>query len=125
VPYSQKIWQGPFASQLASFVRAVDGGHRLKDLKILISSWHYFREMRDWQIAILVQGLGVLDVRGDVQVRGRGFEREVRERIREIGLGQMMRGGGGGRVCSREVPVASCGRAGEELDWEWAGGVVV
>lgn len=46
--------------------------------------------------------------------------------MREVGLGEMMRGGGGGRACGREVPeVLSCGGDEEELDWEWEGGVAV
>ena len=77
-------------------------------------------------MAVLVRGLGELEVGGDVQVRGRGFGREVVGGIREVGLGGRMMREGGGRLRGREVPGVSGGvGAGVELDWEWEGGVVM
>lgn len=77
-------------------------------------------------MAVLVGSLGELEVGGNVQVRGRGFGKEVVGGIREVGLGERMMRKGGGRVCGREVPGMSCGvGAGEEMDWEWEGGVVM
>jgi hypothetical protein len=66
-----------------------------------------------------------LEVRGDVQVRGRGFEMEVRKRIGEVGLGGKMLTEGGGRIRGREVPGVSYGGVGEDVDWEWEGGVAL
>jgi hypothetical protein len=125
-PYSRKTWQTTFATQLANFVNAIDNGHRLKDFKVLISSWHYFREVCDWQTDVLVEGLGKLEVKGDVQVRGRGFDVGVREELGEVRLsGMMMREGATRRICGREGSGLSFGVAGESVDWEWEGGVVL
>jgi hypothetical protein len=124
-PYSRKIWQTAFARQLRNFVNAIDNGHRLKDLKVMILSWHYFREVCDWQTDVLVEAFGELEVRGDVQVRGRRFGGEVMGRMKAVGLGGRMRDGGGGRKYGREVSERSCGDAGEDVDWEWEGGVVL
>ena len=77
-------------------------------------------------MAVLVRGLGELEVGGDVQVRGRGFGRDVVGGIREVGLGGWMMREGGGRVCGREVLAVSGGvGAVEEMDWEWEGGVML
>jgi hypothetical protein len=113
------------ATQLANFVNAIDHGQRLKDFEIMISSWHYFREVCDWQTDVLVEAFGELEVRGDVQVRGRGFGGEVMGRMKVVGLGGRMRDGGGGRKYGREVSERSCGDTGEDVDWEWEGGVVL
>lgn len=119
--YSRKLWEGTFATQLASLVRALDKGQRLRELKVMIASWHDFRTLCDWQATVLLQGFGGLEVKGDVQVRGRGFSREVRREMAEIGLaGEMREGGRAGR--RREVP-GVCWEG--DLDWEWEGGVVV
>jgi hypothetical protein len=73
-----------------------------------------------------VEGLGALEVRGDVQVRGRGFVSELAGKMREVGLGEMMRGEGGWRKYGCEGREVSCGGiAGGDLDWEWEGGVVM
>jgi hypothetical protein len=125
-PYSRKTWQTTFATQLSDFVNAIDKGHRLRNLKVLFSSWHYFREVCDWQTDILVEAFGELEVRGDVQVRGRGFGGEVIGRMKAVGLGgRMMREGAAGRVCGRDGSGLSSGVAGESVDWEWEGGVVL
>ena len=113
------------ATQIANFVNAIDHGQRLKDFKVMISSWHYFREVCDWQTDVLAEGLGQLEVRGDVQVRGRGFETEVRKKMGGIGLGEKMVMEGGGRIRGREVPEVSCRGVGKEVDWEWEGGIVM
>ncbi|KAM0689627.1 hypothetical protein Q7P36_010498 [Cladosporium allicinum] len=91
-PYSRKLWQTTFATQLSAFVNNTldNRGQRLKTFKLLLSSWHYFREICEWQMAVLVRGLGELEVGGDVQVRGRGFGRDVVGGIREVGLGGWM-----------------------------------
>lgn len=122
-PYGRKIWEGTFATQLANFAKALDKGQRLRELKVLIASWHDFRSLGEWQAAVLMDGLGSLEVRGDVQVRGRGFNREAVNKMREIGLGEKMRDGG--RAYRREVPGVSCGGLEGDLDWEWEGGVVM
>jgi hypothetical protein len=33
--------------------------------------------------------------------------------------------GGGGRIRGREVSELSCGSGGEDVDWEWEGGVAL
>jgi len=72
-----------------------------------------------------------MEVKGNVEVRGRGFGSEVVGMFREVGLGEMVTregggGGGVGRGCCREVSeVVFCGDGGEDLDWEWEGGVVL
>jgi hypothetical protein len=81
--------------------------------------------MPDWQVDVLVDALGELEVRGDVQVRGRGFEMGVRKRMGEVVLGGKMLTERSGRMSGREVPGVSCGGVGEEMDWEWEGGVVM
>jgi hypothetical protein len=125
-PYSRKTWQTTLASQLTDFGNAINKGHRLKEFKVLISSWHYFREICDWQTDVLAEGLGQLEVKGNVQVRGRGFEMGVRKQLGEVGLaGRMMGEGGGGRIRGREVSELSCGSGGEDVDWEWEGGVAL
>jgi hypothetical protein len=74
----------------------------------------------------LVEGLGKLEVKGDVQVRGRGFDVGVRERLGEVRLsGMMMREGATRRICGREGSGLSSGVVGESVDWEWEGGVVL
>jgi phosphatidylserine/phosphatidylglycerophosphate/cardiolipin synthase-like enzyme len=89
-PYSRKLWQTTFATQLSTFVLAIDEGVRLRSLRVLISSWHYFREVCEWQTAVLVEGLGQMEVKGNVEVRGRGFGSEVVGMLREVGLGEMV-----------------------------------
>jgi hypothetical protein len=73
-----------------------------------------------------MEALGELDMRGNVQVRGRGFGKEVLGRLGEVGLGRMVHGCGGERACGRKLPeVLSCGGGGDESDREWEEGVVV
>ena len=122
-PYSRKVWQGAFATQLANFIHALDKGQRLREFKVLISSWHNFRGLGDWQAVVLLDGLGRMEVRGDAQVRGRGFDHELGSQMRKIGLGKSMRDGA--RAYRREVLGVSCGGLGGNLDWEWEGGVAI
>jgi hypothetical protein len=69
-PYSTRLWEDVLAQRLSSLVKAIDNGQRLKDLRVLIVTWHQFRDLSTRQAEVL----GIFEqmqMRGHVQVRTR------------------------------------------------------
>lgn len=121
-PYRRGLWTDALAKQLTGLIVAVSNGGKLKDLRILIATWHRFRELTDWQTEVLSL-LGQFSVRGHTQVRTRSLDGKLRATLGELGLAIKM----------RDVPTSGtqnvfieyCETAGNDMDWEWEGGVVI
>lgn len=110
------------AMQLQQFVASFDNRSHLRDLKILIASWHRFRDLRDWQ-ADLLGLLGQLTVRGHIEVRTRSLDGKVRTALQSLDLTNKVRD----RLKSRKVDGSEedCQLGYVDMDWEWEGGVVI
>lgn len=120
-PYSPSLWEGTLAIQFTSLIKAIDNGRRLKDLSVLIATWHHFRDLRAWQAQVL-GNLKRMNVRGDVQVRTRSLDGKLSCAIRNLDLVSKMRDG---QVLHQRNPRQESSRISEgDLDWEWEGGVV-
>lgn len=65
-PYNQRLWTNTLAKQLTSTIVSVGNGTRLKDMRILIATWHRFRELNEWQAEVLGL-LGNLNVRATLK----------------------------------------------------------
>jgi hypothetical protein len=121
-PYRRGLWTDALAKQLAGLIVAVSNGGKLKDLRVLIATWHRFRELADWQTEVLSL-LGQFSVRGHTQVRTRSLDGKLRATLGELGLAIKMRDFS--TSGTQNVLIEYCETAGGDMDWEWEGGVVI
>lgn len=121
-PYSRKLWQYDLATQLRQFVASVDEGDKLKDLRVLIMTWHRFRDLTDWQADVLGI-LSQMTVRGHVEFRTRSLDGKLRATLQKIDLTNQLRDCSDLRTISAfdECCTVGC----QDVDWEWEGGVVI
>ena len=121
-PYSARLWEDVLAQQLANLIRAFDNGWRLRDLRVLIVTWHQFRDISTRQAEIL----GIFEqvhMRGHVQVKTRSIDGKLRAALHNLDLTNRMRDS----VISR-VPIVNredCKVAESDMDWEWEGGITI
>ena len=121
-PYSVRLWEDVLAQQLANLIRAFDNGRRLRDLRVLIVTWHQFRDLSTRQAEML----GIFEqvhMRGHVQVKTRSIDGKLRAALHNLDLTNRMRDSRMSRVpvANREdVKVVESG-----MDWEWEGGISI
>lgn len=121
-PYKRRLWTDALTKQLIDLIMSVANGRKLKDLRILIATWHRFRELTDWQTGVL----GLLEqfsVRGHTQVRTRSLDGKLRAALGELDLANKLRDVS--TSCTSNVLAECCETAGVDMDWEWEGGVVI
>lgn len=101
---------------------SVDNGDKLKDLKVLIMTWHCFRNLADWHADVL-NLLGRMAVRGFVEVRTRSLDANLRAKLQTLVLTGKLRDSSVPRTMGafNECSTVGC----QDVDWEWEGGVVV
>ena len=121
-PYDRSLWTDTLTKQLTSMIVSVNNGTKLKDMRLLIATWHRFRELTEWQAEVLGL-LGHLSVRGHTQVRTRSLDGKLRATLQELDLTSKLRD----TFMSRNADVfTDCHEtAGNDMDWEWEGGVVI
>jgi hypothetical protein len=98
-PYSTRLWEDVLAQQLAKLIKAMDNGQRLKDLKVLIVTWHRIRNLSTQQAEVL----GIfeqMNMRGNVQVKTRSLDGRLKATLHGLDLTNGM-------------------------DWEWEGGILI
>lgn len=116
------LWNDKFSKQLSSFAEAIDHGQRLKDLHILIGTWHKIRELAQPQAAAFGT-LERMQVRGIVQVRTRSLDRDGKAFVQKLHLERHMRVSSSPGTQSELLGAIRPG--GRHLDWEWDGGATV
>lgn len=121
-PYGRELWTDALAKQLTSLIVSVCNGSKLKDLRILIATWHRFRELTDWQIEVLGL-LRQFTVRGHTEVRTRSLGGKLKATLAKLDLGSKLRDGSAS--CAPGVLIECCPTAADDMDWEWEGGVVI
>jgi hypothetical protein len=115
-------WTDKLGKQLSSFVEAVDHGQKLKDIKLLIGTWHRIRGLGKPQLDVL----GILEqmrVRGFVQVRTRSLDPDGKAVVEALGLGRRMRSTGSSGSRLKHLDGEQPG--GRHLDWDWEGGAAI
>lgn len=121
-PYKRKLWTDTFAKQLSSMIISVGNGTKLKDIRVLIATWHRFRELTEWQTEVLGL-LGKFSVRGHTQVRTRSLDGKLRATLQDLDLTSKLREASMSRTADA---FTECYETTEhDMDWEWEGGVVV
>ena len=121
-PYSTRLWEDVLARRLSRSIKAIDYGQRLKDLRVLIVTWHQFRDLSTRQAEML----GIFEqvhMRGHVQVKTRSIDGKLRAALHNLDLTNRMRDSRMSRVpvANREdVKVVESG-----MDWEWEGGITI
>ena len=110
-PYNKRLWTDGLAEQLASLIASFDNGTKLKDLRILISTWHCFRELSEWQAGVLGL-LERLSVRGHTQVRSRSLDGKLRASLQQLDLTSKLRD----TSWSPDAFVGCCDTAENDLD---------
>jgi hypothetical protein len=121
-PYSTRLWEDVLAQRLSSLVKAIDNGQRLKDLRVLIVTWHQFRDLSTRQAEVL----GIFEqmqMRGHVQVRTRSIDGKLRATLHDLGLTNRMRDRRMSQV--PKVNQEDCKATGSDMDWEWEGGILI
>jgi hypothetical protein len=121
-PYVTRLWEDVLAQRLSSLVKAIDNGQRLKDLRVLIVTWHQFRDLSTRQAEVL----GIFEqiqMRGHVQVRTRCIDGKLRATLHDLGLTNRMRDGRMSQVS--KVNQEDCKATGRDMDWEWEGGILI
>ena len=113
-PYDKRLWN-MFAGQLAQLADSVANGKKLRELRVLIATWHRFRELSDQHIEVL-KSLGQLSVKGRVQVRTRSLDGKLRAVLQNLGLTSKLRDDSVSGIGYRQLG-GSC------VDWQWDGGV--
>lgn len=116
------LWTDKLSKQLSSFVAALDGGRKLKSLKILVGTWHKLRQLEQPQL----NALGILEkmqVRGTLQVRTMSLDHHGKAAVQGLDLERRM------KANSSTATYIDSGdsnhSSGRHLDWEWEGGVDV
>jgi hypothetical protein len=121
-PYNTKLWEDVLAQQLASLIRAFDNGRRLRDLRVLIVTWHQFRDLSTRQ-AEMLSIFEQVHMRGHVQVKTRSIDGRLRAALHNLDLTNKMRDSRMSRV-----PIANredCRVVESGMDWEWEGGIII
>lgn len=121
-PYMRASWTNTLAKQLTGLITSVANGRKLKDLRILIATWHRFRELTDWQTEVLGL-LGQLTVRGHTQVRTRSLDGKLRATLEKLDLASRLRDNSISYAPNTFTEPDEM--AGDDMDWEWEGGVVI
>lgn len=115
----KQTWSSTFPSMLKRFAHALDGGSRILELKILISTWHKPLLLRDEHGAAFGV-LGEMHVRGSVHVRTQGIFDEAQKAVKALQLQRRMKGG-----VAEERQRAMEYAGGRYLDWDWEGGGIL
>jgi hypothetical protein len=118
-PYDKRLWN-TFARQLAQFADSVANGAKLRELRVLIATWHRFHELSDQHIKVL-ESLGQLSVKGSVQVRTWSLDGKLRAALQDLGLTSKLRNDA--VSCTTERGIGYGQLDGSRVDWEWDGGV--
>ena len=121
-PYKRELWTDTLAKQLSSLIISVGNGTKLKDMKVLIATWHRFRELTEWQTEVLGL-LGQFSVRGHTQVRTRSLDGKLRAALQRLDLTVKLRNIS--VAPGRDVLDGCFETTGNDMDWEWEGGVVI
>ena len=119
-PYSKNIWNN-LTQQLVRLQAMISKKTKLKDLKILIATWHRFRELSDWQCEA-VGLLGQLSIRGSTEVRTRSLDERLRDAFRVLGLTSKLQIRSA--TCTPDASTVYCVDGGD-LDWDWEGGITI
>ena len=120
-PYSVRLWEDVLAQQLANLIRAFDNGRRLRDLRVLIVTWHQFRDLSTRQAEVL-SIFEQMQMRGHVQVRTRSIDGKLRATLHDLSLTNRMRDSRTSEV--PKVNQEDCNATGSDIDWEWEGGIL-
>jgi hypothetical protein len=121
-PYDQRLWENTLTQQLIKFVQAVNNGQRMRDLKILIATWHHFHGMTAQQAAVLGI-LGQMHKQGHVQVKTRGMSGKLRAALQDLDLTDKMRDSRQSQFQDRSN--RSYETIGRDMDWDWEGGILM
>jgi hypothetical protein len=89
-PYNKRLWEDTLAKRLIKFVQAINDNERLRDLKILISTWYDFHGLSIRQAAVL-DILGQIRAQGHVRVTTRGIDEKLRAALQNLDLTKKMR----------------------------------
>ncbi|KAM0722373.1 hypothetical protein Q7P37_001814 [Cladosporium fusiforme] len=115
------LWTDRFAKQLVRFVSCTEQGHKLKDFKLLIGTWHSLRDLGEPQQNVLGI-LENLELRGLVQVRTRSLDQQGKTVVQMLDLERRMRAAG---HCAGYIKFQDLSKPSQYLDWEWEGGAVI
>lgn len=121
-PHRPELWMDTLAQQLTSLVLSVEQGVHVNEIKILIATWHQFREFTAWQTEVLGLLRG-LSSRVHTQVKTRSLEKNLRASLQELDLASRLR-----ETNAKCAPndFAECfDEAESDMDWEWEGGVLI
>lgn len=121
-PYNRRLWTDELLKQLTNLTNSTVNGKKLKDMRVLIATWHRFRELTEWQAEIL-ELLGQFSVRGHTQVRTRSLDGKLRAGLQSLDLTARLRD-----VTMASTPnvfIDCCEATANGMDWEWEGGVVI
>ena len=110
------------AQQLTSLILSVGEVTNLKDIRILIATWHHLRELTEWQTEVLCL-LRQLSARRYTQIRARSLDRKLRASLQELDLASRLRKHS--VTCVPNVFDGFSDTTGSGMDWEWEGGVVI
>jgi hypothetical protein len=120
-PYSIRLWEDVLARRLSRLIKAIDYGQRLKDLRVLIVTWHQFRDLSTRQAEVL-SIFEQMQMRGRVQVRTRSIDGKLRATLHDLSLINRMRDSRTSEV--PKVNQEDCNATGSDIDWEWEGGIL-
>ena len=119
--HDKKAWAETFPQRLKGFVRVLEQGRRLKDLRVLVGTWYTLLNLSESQKAAF-DVLEQMQVRGLVQVRAKNIYKETRESFRALELERRMKADGKGDREFGKLTRGEPGAGGRYLDWEWEGG---
>lgn len=121
-PYNKKLWVATLAAQLTRLSASISGGDKLKDFRILIATWHRFRELSDWQTDVL-RLLGKITLQRHVQVRARSLDVKLKAALQSLDLSSGIRLES--MPCALEFIDRCVEIGGSDMDWEWEGGIII
>jgi hypothetical protein len=121
-PYNKTLWVDKLTKQLSVFMASVQNGRKLKAIRILIATWHNFRELSDWQ-TLALETLQQLSVRGHAETRTKSLNKKLSDSLREVDLSSKVQDPLTSH--SSEYFVDRCEVPGRELDWDWEGAIVI
>jgi DNA-binding transcriptional MerR regulator len=110
------------AQRLTSLVLSVEQGVQLNEIRILIATWHQFRELTKWQTEVLGLLRG-LSARVHTQVRTRSLDKKLRASLQELDLASRLRETNA--KCAPKDFAECFDEAESDMDWEWEGGVLI
>ena len=121
-PYNTRLWNDTLARRLSKFVQSIENGVRLRDLRILIASWYHFGALSARQAAVLGI-LGQIHTTGHIQIKTRSLGERLRSTLRDLDLPNKMRDVQTTR--SDDLSHRFDEVAGDNMDWDWEGGILV